>query len=409
MDSNQVAQAGESGNASPAAESGRLGGGTVLLVGDVSEQQARTVRHGADMAGDDLYQESSVEGAFDWIERNGKRPNAIGLAMDREGSAHKAIELRENFALAGVPIIGLVRTLGDLAFEEAFASGIDEVCAFDEVLLGRRLRHLAEIDPASVVRNEATVVVADATRETRLLIGRVFRDAGYTVAFALDAEEALRQSLEPKTIAVIVSASLGVAGEELLAVRAAKAGCHAPWIINTPPKDMPTLMRMSLRAAMSGVNVTVHDAFAAPAALLFVANERLNKPERDGRRSERLLYGTALRFRLAGRASEDVGYLYNLSEGGMYARTLAPPARWEELWIEFQPPRSDRFVHLDATCVWVRKYGPSGTASVPPGFGVQVTGGSKADLGRYERSYRAFQEERQASRDSIHPIELQPG
>jgi len=388
------------------ADHGRAAPGTILLVGDATEAQAHVVQRAADMAGNDLYQEVTVDGAFDWIERHGMQPNAIGLAMDREGSARNAIALRENFALAGVPILGLVRNLGDLAFEEAFASGIDEVCTFDEARLGRRLRHLAEIDPASVTRQESTVVVADTDRETRLLIGRVFRDAGYSVSFALDAEETVRQSLEPKTIVVVVSAALALSeGDELLAVRATKAGCRAPFIVNTPPRDMPTMMRHSLQAAMEGVNVTVHDAFAAPAALLFVANERLNRPERDGRRSERLLYGTSLRFRLAGRDYEDVGYLYNISEGGMYLRTLAPPPRWEELWIEFLPPRSDRLVHLDATCVWVRKYGPSGTASVPPGFGVQVTGGSKADLGRYERCYHAFQEERQAARDSLLPPE----
>jgi Tfp pilus assembly protein PilZ len=131
---------------------------------------------------------------------------------------------------------------------------------------------------------------------------------------------------------------------------------------------------------------------------------------RDGRRSERLLYGTSLRFRLAGRGNEDVGYVYNISEGGLYVRTLAPPARWDELWIEFTPPRSDRLVHLDATCVWARKYGPAGTASVPPGFGVEITGGSKADLGRYERCYASYQEERQASRESILPpgLDLPP-
>lgn len=409
MESNRAGSDGSASESEGTLKKTRPEGGLVLFVGDVSAAQSRILERASDMAGDTLYQESTVEDAFGWIERHGKHPTALCVSMDRERAGHQAMELRENFALAGVPIIGLVAALGDLVFEEAFASGIDEVCAFEELRLGRRLRQLADVQAASVLRQELTVLVADADRAARLLIGRVFRDAGYTVAFALDAQDAVLQSLEPKVIAVIVSSSLALDGEELLPVRAVKEGCHAPWIINTPPKDMPAFMRLSVGAAMRGVNVTVHDAFAAPAALLFVTNERLNKPERDGRRSERLLYGATLRFRQAGRENDDVGYLYNLSEGGMYVRTLAPPPRWEEVWIEFQPPRSDRLVHLDATCVWVRKYGPSGTASVPPGFGVQVTGGSKADLGRYERSYRAFQEERQAARDSVMPPDIALG
>ncbi|MBM4358198.1 MAG: PilZ domain-containing protein [Deltaproteobacteria bacterium] len=384
----------------------RAGGGTFLLVGDVTESQAAAVRRAAGLAGDELFRESTVSGALAWIDANERRPTAIGLAMGPDGATRQAIELRESFALAGVPVIGLVRDIVDLAFEDAFSSGLDEVCSYEDALLARRLRLLGEIDPKAVKRLDSAVVIADPDRETRLLIARVFRDAGYNVAFALDADEAVRQSLEPKTLAVIISASMVMEGSELLAMRAKKEGCHVPWIVNTPPKEIPNFLRLSLQAAVSGATVSVHDAFAAPASLLFVTNDLLSKHMRDGRRSERLLYGTSLRFRLAGRGNEDVGYVYNISEGGLYVRTLAPPARWDELWIEFTPPRSDRLVHLDATCVWARKYGPAGTASVPPGFGVEITGGSKADLGRYERCYAAYQDERQASRESIMPPAL---
>ena len=149
--------------------------------------------------------------------------------------------------------------------------------------------------------------------------------------------------------------------------------------------------------------VAVHDAFASPATLLFVANELVNKPAEDGRKSERLLYGTSVRFRQAGRESEDIGYLYNISKGGLYVRTMAPPDRWDELWLEFVPPRSDRRVHIEGTVVWARRFGPAGSATVPTGFGVQITGGSKADLERYERSYSTFLAERVAIRESMRP------
>ena len=410
MNSKEGNEASEFGGLAQAAAPARTGGGSFLLVGDVSEALTTIARRAAHASGDKLFREASVPEALAWIESNATRPTAIGLAMDGEGSARRAVALRESFALAGVPVIGLVRDLNDLSFEEAFASGIDEVCGYDEALLARRLRLLGEVDPTNVKRLDSTVVVAEPDREMRLLIGRVFRDAGYAVAFAADQDETLRQSLEPKTVAVIVSAAMALDGDDLLAVRARTEGCHVPWIVNSPPKEMPSFLRLSLKAAVSGANVTVHDAFSAPVALLFVTNELLNKPFQDGRRSVRLLYGTAVRFRLAGRSNEDVGYIYNISEGGMYVRTLAPPARWDELWIEFVPPRTDRLVHLDATCVWVRKFGPAGTASVPPGFGVELTGGSKADLGRYERSYASYQDERQASRESIMPpaLELPP-
>ena len=140
--------------------------------------------------------------------------------------------------------------------------------------------------------------------------------------------------------------------------------------------------------------IAVHDAFASPETLLFVANELINRPAVDGRQSERLLYGTTVDFRAAGRRSADEGYSFNVSAGGIYVRTLAPPERGTEVWLEFVPPRSDRLVHLEGTVAWARRYGPGHNATVPIGFGVQITGGSKADVVRYGSSYRSFLAER---------------
>jgi hypothetical protein len=125
-------------------------------------------------------------------------------------------------------------------------------------------------------------------------------------------------------------------------------------------------------------------------------NDVLNQETKNARKSERVLYGTVVRFRPAGRgrSDEDVGYSYNLSAGGLYVRTLALPDDWHELWLEFVPPRSDRAIHLEATAMWTRGYGRAGSATVPSGFGVRITGGSSADLERYDRSYKAFVAER---------------
>ncbi len=386
----------------PARAEGKPGHGRLVLIGEMADSLAAVVTKAADLAGEAVHRHSDVEGALAAIESEGANPTAIALWMEPEGAARRAIAIRQNFNLAAVPIIGLVRKVGDLAFEEAFASGIDDVTAVDDRGLGKRLRHLEEIPPGEVQRREEAVVIADPDRDTRLLIGRVFRDAGYTVAFAVDSEDTVRQSLEPKTIAVIVSSEMGPE-RDALALSGRDAGSHAAWIVNTPPKDMPSVYKRLGPAMRAGARITVHDAFAAPATLLFVANELVNKPGKDVRKSERVLYGTSVRFRQAGRDNEDIGYMYNVSEGGMYVRTLAPPERWDELWLEFVPPRSDRRVHVEGTTVWARRFGPSGIASVPPGFGIQLTGGSKGDIERYERCYRTFLAERVAERDSHMP------
>src|SRR5690606_36855130 len=125
--------------------------------------------------------------------------------------------------------------------------------------------------------------------------------------------------------------------------------------------------------------------------------------------SERLLYGAVVRYRHAGGDDLDVGYLYNLSGGGLYVRTLAPPERDDEIWVEFVPPRSDRIVHLEGTAVWTRRFGSSASATVPCGFGVRITGGSERDLARYDNSYRTFLVERELRpRRAAPTLSLQP-
>jgi hypothetical protein len=40
--------------------------------------------------------------------------------------------------------------------------------------------------------------------------------------------------------------------------------------------------------------------------------------------------------------------------------------------------------------MWTRGFGPNDAATVPPGFGLKLTGGSASDLERFVRGYRAF-------------------
>jgi PilZ domain len=165
--------------------------------------------------------------------------------------------------------------------------------------------------------------------------------------------------------------------------------------VTTPPKEVG-LQRVAL-AVPDEARVAIHDAYSCPETLLFLANELVNQPAVEARSSERLLYGAAVRFRTAGRDNTDIGYLFNISGGGVYVRTLAAPAQHAELWLEFTPPRCDRLVHLEGTAVWARGFGPGSGATVPAGFGLQITGASDADRIRYLQSYETFRDERQAA------------
>lgn len=368
----------------------------VVSLGKAAVEDMAVVEAAAAMAGADVVHETSIEGLAEWMVDAHLRPIAVVMPLATRDALDVAVSLRGRYATVAMPLLGLAPDVRDIAYEEAFTSGFDDICGRDARQLGRRLRHLAEIGPSNVRRSDERIVVADTDRRSRLLIGRVFRDAGYGVTFAADAAETVARATDPRVRVVICSADLECGSGEPLSRRAAQRGGSAAWIVNTPPKQMP-----DVRARMDiadGDGVAIHDAFACPATLLFIANELVNRPAIEGRKSERLLYGTTVRFRHAGRGDTDVGYLYNISGGGLYVRTLAPPARWDELWLEFTPPRCDRIVHLEGTAVWARRYGPASSATVPCGFGVQITGGSKTDMLRYGRSYRTFLAERMALR-----------
>ena len=61
------------------------------------------------------------------------------------------------------------------------------------------------------------------------------------------------------------------------------------------------------------------------------------------RGTARVLYGTAVAFRPMGRDTDDFGFTYNVSAGGLYVRTLAPPDE-QLVWLELCPPRGERRV-----------------------------------------------------------------
>jgi Tfp pilus assembly protein PilZ len=101
------------------------------------------------------------------------------------------------------------------------------------------------------------------------------------------------------------------------------------------------------------------------------------------------LYGTKVAFRGEGRDVDDFGFSYNVSEGGLYVRTLAPPTE-DQVWVELRPPRADRRVRLEGQVVWRRGFGPSGNATVPPGFGVRITDGTRRNMQAWIDGYKGF-------------------
>jgi len=357
----------------------------LLLVGVSDTQVVRSYVACAKDAGFDTHPVGTAGEAEAWLENHD--PIAVALDMTSQDAETSCLGLRGTAHLAHVPVIGLATELNDLAFPEMYGWGGDDVIRRAVPLdLVPRLRSLATDAPLQPAVAKGRVVVVDSDRRRRVLYARVLRNANYDVHFAIAAAEALTASGNEAVKLLITNAESGSEEAVDIARRARAEGLTVPIVIAAPPMKMG-----GVRAAVEGLlKVAVTDGFAPPENLLFVANELGRSGATDGRASARLLFGAVVAFRHAGRDEDAFGCTYNISAGGLYVRTLAPLDRGDDVWMEMRPPRSDRRVRLEGRVVWRRRFGPIESATVPPGFGVQITDGTKGDLSRYEAGYRAF-------------------
>jgi DNA-binding response OmpR family regulator len=357
----------------------------LLVVGLSDPQVIESYAFSAKESGFEMHAVRSAEEATAWLETHD--PVAIALDMMSEGAEASCLGVRAIGRLANVPVIGLVPELSDLVFPEMYGWGGDDVArlAVPEELVPR-LRGISVDGSLHPVAAKGGALVVDADRRRRVLYARVLRNAGYDVRFAVTAHEAVTASKSETLKLVIVDADLDGGGGVELAKSIRAGGIAVAVVVAAEPKKMK-----HCRDAVGDLTkVAITDGFAPPENLLFVANELGRTGSTDGRASARLLYGAVVAFRQAGRTSDAFGCTYNISAGGLYVRTLAPLNGGEEVWIEVTPPRSDRRVRLEGKVVWRRRFGPIESATVPPGFGVQITDGAKGDLTRYESGYRAF-------------------
>jgi Tfp pilus assembly protein PilZ len=322
---------------------------------------------------------------------SGDYPTAVVLPMNTSGAAEACTHLRAQTRLASVPVFGVARERKDMAFVELFALGGDDLVGLRPGEgLARRLRALvatrASAPAPGTPGRAGVVVVASPDLRWRRVVGRALYAGGFSVRFVTSSVELVEESLAENVKVVVVADDLEPEGAVTAAMQARGRGCKAAWIVVSPPKKIA-----AVHAAVAALErAAVVDGFAPPENVLFRANELLARPGPDQRAAPRLLYGTAVSFRGAGRDEDDVGFSYNVSAGGIYVRTLAPVDSGQEVWLDMWAPRSQRRVRLAGTVAWRRGFGDLERATVPPGFGVKITDGLAGDLERWRAGCEAF-------------------
>jgi DNA-binding response OmpR family regulator len=332
----------------------------------------------------DVHFENEPHQATGWLDQH----DTQALLLDGESieAERFALERRAESRHATLPLLSLTKAVTDLCFVEAFSWGVDDVVTRQEgAPLRSRLRHLPKEPMTLPETARGSVLVAEADRSRRILIGRVLRNAGYAVTFAAERDDLTNYANSKPLDVIVASTALADAPRELVE-RARASGSQAMFVVTCPPREL-----RRYRSALDGLaGVTTTDAFAPAENVLFVSNE-LNRPRGiDQRASVRVLYGTSVAFRGVGRDADDYGFTYNVSEGGMYVRTLAPPDD-EMVWLELCPPRGDRRVRLVGRVAWRRSLANGQYATVPPGFGIEIVDGARMDIAAWRAGCQTFQ------------------
>lgn len=349
----------------------------VLLYGEFPPEDLLCVTEAAAQAASEVTRSDSLDQAISWLESN----EAQVLLCHSDESEQLAVQTRSRARLSKLPVLALTHSITDLDFVSVFSWGADDLVPLRP---GRplltRLRALPKEPPVPPVETRGDALVAESETTRRIAVGRVLRNAGYSIHFAVTPDDAQFYAIDAKFSLVVGNSEL-LPDASLVVERARSKGSRANFIVCTAPKE---IRQQSARVA-GHAGVTVTDGFTAPENVLFVANE-LSGGRTSGRGGQRVAYGTVVAFRSAGREVDECGYSYNVSERGLYIRTLALPED-EYVWLELCPPRGDRRVRLVGRVAWKRPFNYNETATVPPGFGVEIADGAERDRVLWREGY----------------------
>ena len=324
----------------------------------------------------------AVEPALTWLDRNDPRVVVFDTALPRADKLCAKIRSKKN--LARVPILGITSEVNDALAPKFYGMGADDLIppSFGGALM-TRLRAMPKEDSLRPPANRGKAVIADSDRARGDVFGRVLANAGYDVKYALDPLSLKFYAQQTDLEVVVANAELGDPRQHIELSR--KAGSRAPWIVTAQRRDLEAHI-----AALADLErVRVMGLGAPPENVLFTSNELLRGDQRAARASERVLYGTVVDFRAAGGDDDELGFTYNVSAGGLYVRTLAPPPS-EKVWLELRPPRVKERIRIEGRVAWKRSFFDAAAATVPPGFGVEITDGLGNALEVWRDAYRTL-------------------
>lgn len=333
----------------------------------------------------EAYVLSSIPGSRDELSK--LRPKCIFVDGDTADLETTIGWIREDPFLFATPVIAMLLELRDGSFVRAYRKGADDVILRSNLDgMMRRIENLKHFDPrARPAVRRGRVLVSHQVDEHRRLLGRVLRQACFDVHFATDADEVVDAlKLEPAPELVVVSSAV-LPVERIADARRVANALGTRFVVVSPTASAKITLDPNLARVATISEKAPHDH------LLFVANDLLRDGHRSLRKYPRYLFDTICGFRPEGAPSAEYGLTYNISETGIYVRTLDPPSKGASLSLELKPPGMLATVQLQGTVVWVATPG-DGSRATPPGFGLRIEpqGASDRDVELYSEAFHSL-------------------
>jgi CheY-like chemotaxis protein len=270
-----------------------------------------------------------------------------------------------------------------------------ETCATDFFLVSQpyHLKRLAmavmAMNPWSEVPvSSGKLLLADANLERRIAIARSLRIAKFDVEFAESPEDLLAKIGGDHPYRVILSA-VNLGQEDSPAIFG-RIHCNrefklVPWLIYETGRILANTKKDA-----PGDLVKIGSDLS-PETVSFHVQNILASPMKELRKSERVPYYTPVKVIIERIREEIWGFSTDMSENGLYIRTLVPPPPGTMLTIAFRPPTAEGTVQMGARVAWRKEYGSAANPSKHPGFGIEFARISEPDRAALLSGYAILQ------------------
>lgn len=214
------------------------------------------------------------------------------------------------------------------------------------------------------------VLIADDSKLWQRIVREMLTGAGYEAHVASDGLECVRKlKYELEDVSLVL---LDIRMPELDGFGVLKELKNASLTAPIPVLAVSSDYREDHVERLKGLGAAGYLSKKAPLEnILFRINRILYPEKRELRMSPRVEDNILVRYRIG--RSDYSSYSYNISTGGLFLRTIAPPPENTRLRLAFSLPRNGRLIQSEGVVTWRNEYRPGTEMSYPPGVGIKFT------------------------------------